>query len=157
MHRSSHRQLLAFVWQWPTRLRFLQPAPGGHLGHVCKTVLEPCVLGNGSTETARQFAKWPPVFSIMEVHFVDVKSGYDYSLNQAMGAPVHRNTLGGERMFRIKAFAPHGIAPEQLLYQLIAVPVQFFLVLIVPAWPGSDWRHVLAVRCYLIATGPVYQ
>ena len=41
------------------------------------------------------------------------------AMNQAMGAPVHRNTLGGERMFRIKAFAPHGIAPEQLLYQLL--------------------------------------
>ena len=46
-------------------------------------------------------------------------------MNQAMGAPVHRNmctgilTLGGEHMFRIRAFAPHGIAPEQLLYQLL--------------------------------------
>ena len=39
----------------------------------------------------------------------------------------------------------------------IAVPVQVFLVLIVPAWPGSDWRHVLVVMCYLIATSVVYQ
>ena len=153
MHRSSHRQLLAFVWQWPTRLRFLQPAPaGGHLGHVCKTVLEPCVLGNGSTETARQFAKWPPVFSIMEVHFVDVKSGFE---------PGHGCTCAPEH--------PWGEAhvPDQNFCNTchctgttlvpIAVPVQVFLVLIVPAWPGSDWRTVLAGRCYLIATGVVYQ
>ena len=152
MHRSSHRQLLAFVWQWPTRLRFLQPAPGGHLGHVCKTVLEPCVLGNGSTETARQFAKWPPVFSIMEVHFVDVKSGFEPG-HGCTCAPEH--PWGGAHV-PDQSFCTTWHCTGTALVP-IAVPVQFFLVLIVPAWPGSDWRHVLAVRCYLKATGPVYQ
>ena len=157
MHRGSHRQQLAFVWQWPTRLRFLQPAPGGHLGHVCKTVLEPCVLGNGSTETARQFAKWPPVFS-MEVHFVDVKSGHE---------PGHGCTCAPEHWHPGPWGGAHVQVPDQSFCTTwhctgtalvpIAVPAQFFLVLIVPAWPGSDWRHVLAVRCCLMATGPVHQ
>ena len=59
-------------------------------------------------------------------------------------------------MFRIGAFAPCGIVPEQPHVPVVD-PVQGFPVLSVPATYGSGWRHVLAVWCILMATVLVYR